>query len=233
METTDALYRECLPIIHSVVHRLCSKVPTLDYSELFSQASLIFCNAAASYDSSKGTIFKTHLYNQLKRLSENVDRMYGPTLLRGEKQLLFSLDFYHTSTEDSQEQEDALAPTSAAYGQRLGSSEDFSGLEPYMEVLSEDARALYDTIISGELDPVPTAMITAGSREFKEKCVMTPIRLWRKRFKALGWTLERVRVALLEVRRVLDQWRHGRDPINARIIRRNQNPSRVSLVSLV
>lgn len=233
MQTSDALYKDCLPMIHSVVNRLCSRVPSLDYSELLSQASLIFCNAAAGYDPSKGTTFKTHLFNQLKRLSENVDRMYGPTLIRGERQLLFSLDFYHSSTEDSQEQESSVMPSSSAYGRNLAASEDFSGLEPYREVLSSDAREVYDSITSGELDPVPTATVTAGSKEFKDKCIMTPIRLWRKRFKSLGWTLDRVRVALLEVRRVVDQWRHGIEPRNAIIIRSTQEAKRIPLVSLV
>lgn len=219
IEATDSLYKSCLALIHSVVLKQCEKTPVLDYDELLSQASLIFCNAAATYDESRGTTFKTHLYNQLKRLSENVDHLYGPSLIRGDKQLLFSLDWYHDVSDASQDQEADAFTSSAEYSRSLGVSGDMDGWEGYRSVLSADAGEIYDTLVSGELDPVPTKAVTAGSREYKKKCFMTPWKLYSGKYRALGWTLERVRLAHSELQRVINQWRSATDPFSVRIVR--------------
>lgn len=230
MQPTDDLYRSCLALIHSVVQKQCDTTPALDYDELLSQASLIFCNAALSYDPSKGASFKTHLYNQLKRLSENVEHLYGPTLVRGEKQLLFSFDWYHCDDEYNPEQEQCVLESSTDYGVRLMERRTLDGLEVFREVLSEDGRAVYDAISSTDLDPIPSATVTEGSREYKDKCILTPIRLWRRRFKDLGWSLDRVRAAHLEVRRVIQRWRDSQEPLRVSLTR--PVASREPLVSI-
>lgn len=232
MQPTDTLYKDCLALIHSCVRKQCSATPALEYDELLSQASLIFCNAALSYDESKGATFKTHLFNQLKRLSDNVEHLYGPSLMKGPKQLLFSLDWYHESPDDSQEQEECVKTSSTEYGERLSASEDFPELDMYREVLSEDGKLVYDAIVNEELAPIPSATVTAGSREFKDKCIMTPIRLWRKRFKAMGWSIERVRAAHTEVRRVVGQWCNAVNPTNARLVRECKTVSRTPLFAM-
>ena len=232
MQPTDALYKDCLALIRSCVHKQCSATPALEYDELLSQASLIFCNAALSYDESKGATFKTHLFNQLKRLSENVEHLYGPSLMKGPKQLLFSLDWYHESPDDSQEQEECVKTSSTEYCERLSASEDFPELAMYREVLSEDGKLVYDTIVNEDLAPIPSATVTAGSREFKDKCIMTPVRLWRKRFKDMGWSMERVRSAHSEVRRVIEQWRDATNPVCVRLVRASHSVSRAPLFSV-
>lgn len=232
MQPTADLYKDCLALIHSCVRKQCLKTPDLDYDELLSQASLIFCNAALTYDESKGATFKTHLFNQLKRLSENVEHLYGPSLLKGPKQLLFSMDWYHESPDDTQEQENCVMSSSIEYSNRISADEDFPELEMYRDVLSADGKLVYDTIVNEDLAPIPSATVTAGSREFKDKCIMTPVRLWRKRFKAMGWSIERVRAAHTEVRRVVGQWCNAVNPMNARLVRECKNVSRTPLFAM-
>ena len=216
MEATDELYRQCERMIDFCVGKVAASNRLLDKSELKSVANTIFCDAARSYDSSRGASFKTYLYGMLKRLHDEADNVMVPDGHRGRAQAMNIDDFDDFSNNDDFKvhvDTKAILPASIEYTERMaddGTSELFSVFD---KVLSADSRNVVTAIDTGTLDgkmPVNrNGTKRQKSAKFSRSCALNAKKMWLRRYRNIGWTEEMCERSLEEIRKVVRQFNRG------------------------
>jgi hypothetical protein len=215
MEPTDELYRQCEGLLASRVEDVLSRKPYLDRDELKSIANSIFCDACRSFDGSKGAKFTTYLYKKLSNLEEESRRVLVPDGSGGYTVALNVDDFGEDNEGNMfkvRVDKSVILPASIAYAERMaddGHSELFSHCD---KVLSADSAKVVGDIVDGELDPKYRKGTAVHDRRYSGNCVMNARRLWLRRYRNMGWTVEQCERTLKEVRSIVNQYSRGRLP---------------------
>lgn len=211
MTPTNDLYYKYAGIITSVVNRYATYCPDLR-DDLYGEALLVFCDACKSYDpnhTSKAA-FSTWLYRQLQSISRVMDKaINGPV---PEAHL-------HCPSADIPFQ-DALSVVAPAHSldtytdslQQYTSSDFPSDMHKYLDTLRGDSFTIFQDFINGRLDSAPDKYGTISLERKRQKTYLNPTKLYIRRYKRLGWSIDRVRNAWLDVSRVVSSYINGTHP---------------------
>lgn len=226
MKATDELYLKYAGVITAVVNHYSRDFPDLE-DELYLQAGLIFCQACEAFkpEHPSGASFDTFLRHKLHSLTWLIDKaLHGPSLLESRGKAPVRM------MADCDQDEDATVgdPSCAAYqghtkGVRPYMLADYSKqletsgeypqeLLPYLEALQGDALQVFKDFTEGyfKIKPDPSR-----SREFnRAKEYLTPMKIYRRRYLKLGWSLERTRRAFNGIQGMLKLYMQGRLPCN-------------------
>lgn len=211
MEPTDELYRQCEGLIASRVEDVLSRKPYLDRDELKSIANSIFCDACRNFDGSKGAKFTTYLYKKLSNLEQESRRVLVPDGLGGYTSAI-NIDDFSVSDSFEVHIDNVILPASIAYTERMaddGHSELFAHCD---KVLSAESAKVVRDIVDGELDPKYRKGTALHDKRYSGNCVMNAKRLWLRRYRNMGWTVEQCERTLKEVRSIVKQYSRGRLP---------------------
>ena len=222
MQATDELYLKYAGVIASVVNHYSRQFPELDIQdELYLQAGLIFCEACSTYDPEhpSGATFDTWLRNKLKALTYLIDKaLHGPstTMSRGASPV-------RSYSPDGDEQDvgdpssGIFAPAIATgildeYSSQLSLSDDYhQELRQYLDALRGDSLQVFKDFVEGYFKAKPDP---SKSRKFNIEAMnyLTPMKIYRRRYLKLCWTLERTRKAFNGVHNMLTLYMQGRLP---------------------
>lgn len=216
MEATNELYKSCERMIDFCVGKVAASNRLLDKSELKSVANTIFMDAARSYDSSRGASFKTYLYEKLKKLHQESDKVLIPDGHNGHVRAENIDDFDDFRNNDDFKvhvDTKAILPASIAYTEKMaddGTSELFSVFD---KVLSPESINVLTAIDTGTLDGKMPVNRNGTKRQknakFSRSCALNAKKMWMRRYRNIGWTEEMCERSLDEIRKVVRQFNRG------------------------
>ena len=210
MQPTDELFRQCERIIDYCVNRVASRYRCLDVDELKSMARYVFCDAAVKYDPSKKASFKTYLFDRLKCLHDEADRVMMPDGHNGRTKPMNIDDFSDSCRDvlDVKVDMKAIVPASIEYSAKLA-DDGYSDMIGFCErVLSPEAMNVVGNIERGAVDPSKGRMNTGRAR-YSKMCVIDAKRMWLRRYRNMGWTVEKCEKTLDEIRKAVRQFNRG------------------------
>lgn len=212
MEATDELYRKSERVINLCVGKVAKAKPYLDRDELKSLANTVFMKAVRDFDDSKYASFTTYLYHRLKCLNDESDSVLVPDGYGGRTMAENVDDYLGNNGFVVNINQEVIMPSTIEYTERMaddGHSELFAHCD---KVLSAESAKVVRDIVDGELDPKYRKGTAVHDRRYSGNCVMNARRLWLRRYRNMGWTVEQCERTLKEVRSIVKQYSRGRLP---------------------
>ena len=203
MQPTDELYRQYAHVITAVVSRYSSKCPDLE-DDLYLQAGLVFCQACLSYDPDHPShaSFKTYLAHKLHSITDLIEKFCnGPHALNVKGCNPVPLQI----PADGSREDDMGFLYSPSYPSRSYLDKYSQGLVDYnhgpypdkmqgtLDALEGDALQVFHDWCAGLLDKSKNASGVKKRRD--ERKTLNTMRIYRRRYMAMGWTFERTREA--------------------------------------
>ena len=219
MELTNELYNKHKGTIYKAVLKYWKACPNLEFQELISQANLIFCNAAISFDDTKGAKFNTWLTAQLMRLSANIRKEKGINDMNNVRTMKLSLDKEYSEHDNLSEI--MTLSSSTEYSSKVSEDsesgfnweERIPDFEHYFDKMSDDAKQMFNDILDGYLYPDADAASRLGRKAFIETASnINANKMFVRRYGKLGWTIKKVADARNELVIMLRQWKGDKIP---------------------
>lgn len=215
---TNAFYNKYRRMISNAAWK-ATKVCTESYDELFSRGNALFCKALKTWDKEKGS-FSTHLGWALKTLNRTAAEMYAPTDTKGVKNFWNSLEASVTGKDGEEISSDPLE-ASRKYSQKMAESVDDASWEAripdfrkYMNVMDSDTRQLCNDILDGYFEMSERTGKIAGEKARLAHVTEIPAtRMYSKRYIKFGWTLQRTKNALDNLRQSCRRWLANKAPV--------------------
>ena len=209
MEATDELYRKSEGIIDLCVGNVAKARPYLDRDELKSLANTVFMDAARDFDPSKGSSFTTYLYNRLKCLNDESDRVLVPDGHGGRTMAENVDDYLGSNGFVVNLNPEVIVPASIEYTERMaddGHSELFAHCD---KVLSPEGMDVVKAIDESSLDPKKPVNFGVRNARYAKRCVLNAKSMWLRRYRNMGWTMNQCERTLKEVRSIVKQYSRG------------------------
>lgn len=211
MEATEELYRRCEKIIDLCVGKVASAKPYLDRDELKSTANTVFMDAARDFDKSNGASFTTYLYHRLKRLNDEARDVLVPDGRGGLEKPDNIDDFADNGGFEVRVNLSVIMPSTIEYTERMA-DDGYSELFAYCgKVLSADGADLVESVCAEKLNAKGRKVKTVSQKDsrFSKDCVLNARKMWLRRYRNMGWTVEQCERTLQEVRRAVRQFSRG------------------------
>ena len=202
MEPTDELYNKYAKVINSFIYKYACQYPDLE-DDLYLQAGLLFCNACRTYDENHPShaSFNTWLLQSLHRITDMIDKWNnGPCMLKGRgcvpSGLLEPAD---GNKGDDKVPVSGIYPTGdylAGYTKSMTDcnvNEYPDKMQGTLSHLEGEALQIFRDWCAGVLDKSKNSSGMKSRRD--ERKTLNPMRIYRRRYMALGWTFERTRKA--------------------------------------
>lgn len=211
MEATEELYRRCEGIIDLCVGKVASAKPYLDRDELKSIANTVFMDATRDFDKSKGASFTTYLYNRLKCLNDEARNVLVPDG-RGGLSKPDSIDDYSDNGGfEVKVNQSVIMPSTIEYTERMA-DDGYSELFAHCgKVLSADGADVVESVCADRLNTVGRKVKTVSQKDsrFSKNCVLNARKMWLRRYRNMGWTVDQCERTLQEVRLAVRQFSRG------------------------
>lgn len=202
MQPTDALYKKYAHVITAVVSRYTWQYPDLA-DDLYLQAGLVFCQACLTYDEEHPShaSFKTWLENKLHSITDMIDKWSnGPTTLKSRGSTPCQLQEPVDSHEDGGSTPiNGIYPAAGFLGSYSRGLVDFNHgaypdrMQATVDSLEGDSLQIFQDWCAGLLDKSKNSSGVKKRRD--ERKTLNPMRIYRRRYMAMGWTFERTRKA--------------------------------------
>lgn len=242
MQPTDELYYKYAGVIDSCVRYYSRKCPDLA-DELFLQAQYVFCTACLSYDPShsKGASFETWLRRQLQSITHVITKASrGPSMVVDvdKSAVTWSVleesrrSLHHDDVDGMEDLADVASQEYVKeYGANLENEENLGyppEMIPYVKALTGDALQIFNDYCQGKFElGVPFNMPLERQRARE---ILNPNRLHRRLYSKEGWSLDRVRKAWNNLTQVFYNYRNGKIPARASLVRTNLKPNNTTSI---
>lgn len=219
MEMTNELYNSCKGTIYKACRKYFKACPNLEFDELLSQANLIFCNAAKSFDESKGAKFNSWLTTQLQRLGDSIYKERGFNDMKGVRSMNLSLDYQEEGERDDEANSNAFT-SCTEYTLKMnedGDGETWEDRVPefqrYFDKMSDDAKQIFNDILDGYLYPDAQQASAMGRKAFLAAATdINALKMFKRRYARLGWSVNRVAGARQELMDMIKLWKGDKLP---------------------